>query len=350
MNSFEMNHGSLAVWAVTQGGVTLGEMVLKYCDTAVLLCSSGLVTNAPSERVKRFDALKPEVETAFFNFSGHLFIMATGITVRVIARLLFNKVSDPAVVVMDEKGDFCISLVSGHIGGANDLCKKIAGIVGGTPVITTATDVNRLPSIDTLAKEEGFYIENPGAIKRVNMAILRGDTIPFYDPYFLLDGKTGAMKKKPVFSRDAAAVIIDDKIGDHEKDALVLRPRSIVAGVGCNRDTGMDEIVSLIKTVFHERGLSLNCLYKIASIDIKADEKGLLDCAEALNAELEFFNKDQLNGVTGILNPSGVVQKYTGAKSVCEAAAILGSKQGKLIVQKTKSKNATLALAKKNSM
>jgi cobalt-precorrin 5A hydrolase len=119
-------------------------------------------------------------------YTGHIFIMSTGIVVRVIAPLIRHKTEDPAVVVVDDRGMHAISLLSGHLGGANELAQKIAGIIGAKPVITTATDVNLVPAIDVLAKEKSLFIENPEAIKTVNMALLRGDKIHVHDPFSFL--------------------------------------------------------------------------------------------------------------------------------------------------------------------
>jgi len=141
---------------------------------------------------------------------GHIFIMSTGIVIRIIAPLIRHKTKDPAVVVVDEKGLHAISLLYGHIGGANELTLKIAGITGADPVITTATDINKIPAIDLLACKKGLVIENPGAIKNVSMALLSGRKIILHDPYQYL---TGTLSASNMIMNGVDYNLDDDTIG-----------------------------------------------------------------------------------------------------------------------------------------
>ena len=300
------------------------------------------------------------IQQKFHHYAGHVFIMSTGIVVRVIAPLIKDKTKDPAVVVVDDGGHYAISLLSGHLGGANELTQNIADIIGARPVITTATDVNRLPAIDVLAKENKLTIENPAAIKTVNMAILKSEKIYVHDPFdFLQDSlpkaeplilealKTGIGKSRQEydFTYDPG-VFVDDIQLDLPGSTLVLRPASLVAGIGCNRNTATDEIKSLLEAVLATAGLSLLSLKCLASIDVKSDEDGLIALSRILDLPLLFFKRQELNRVINIENPSAVVEKHVGVKSVCEAAAILAARNGTLIVPKQKTKNVTVAIAR----
>ena len=165
----------IAVWVITPNGTKLAETLSRNLTGAALYISEK-ICEAADDHVS-FQNLSETVHQEYDRYDGHIFIMSTGIVVRVIAPLIKSKVVDPAVVVVDDQVNHAISLLSGHLGGANDLTLKIADILGADPVITTATDVNRVPAIDVLAKEMDLQIENPRAIKTVNMALLKKENI-----------------------------------------------------------------------------------------------------------------------------------------------------------------------------
>jgi cobalt-precorrin 5A hydrolase len=275
--------------------------------------------------------------------------------VRVIAPLIQNKTEDPAIVVIDDQGQHAISLLSGHLGGANALTLQVAEIIGASPVITTATDVNMRPAIDVLAKEKKLNIENPPAIKTVNMALLTDQQIGVHDPFAVLqDDIPNAVQldekslSKWDGSKDStAAIYVGDKRADLPSDVLVLRPASLVAGIGCNRNTPMNEIKSLLDEVLKNNHLAGSSLSRIATVDLKADEPGMLELAKTLSVPIDFFSREKLGQVKDIQTPSTLVEKHVGVKSVCEAAAILASQMGTLIVPKQTTPNVTVAIARK---
>jgi cobalt-precorrin 5A hydrolase len=180
------------------------------------------------------------------------------------------------------------------------------------------------------------------------MAFLTGKKIDLHDPFGLLDNAIpDSHLLTPEGSGEGVArVFVDDTIADLPSQTLVLRPRSLVAGMGCNRGTPMEEMNSLLYQVLDECRLSPASLRSIASINIKANEPGLLELAKALELPVVFYDKEELNSVKNIKNPSTMVEKHTGAKSVCEAAAILSAKRGQLIVPKHSTRNATVAIAR----
>jgi cobalt-precorrin 5A hydrolase len=265
-----------------------------------------------------------------------------------------HKTVDPAVVVMDERGHYAVSLLSGHLGGANRLARQAAAAVGADPVITTATDVNDLPSIDTAAQRLGLAIENPDAIRQVNMAILVGDPVALLDPMGAIpagEPETAAVRWRPAasihdFRKTSAGVYVDDRTADLPPTVLVLRPPSLAAGIGCNRGTPAGEIRELLLQVLARHRLSPASLRTIASVDLKQDETGLIEAARSLHLPLTFYPRERLSGVSAIENPSATVEKHIGVKSVCEAAAILAAGTGTLIVPKTRTRNVTVALAR----
>ena len=185
-------HHKLAIWAVTPNGAELIERLIAGLPNPDIYISQTLDVKGFS--YNRFDKLSAAVKEKFDRYNGHIFIMATGIVVRVLAPLIQDKTRDPAVVVVDDLGKNAISLLSGHIGGANELTCEIAGIIQANPVITTATDVNRVPAIDVMAMENGLVIENPEAIKNVNMAFVKNEQIDLHDPFNFLEIKLLSLK------------------------------------------------------------------------------------------------------------------------------------------------------------
>ena len=341
------------VWAVTSHGARLSATVRAGLGCSDIYLPDRLVETVP--KAIGFAKLKETIVSLFSRYKGHIFIMSTGIVVRIIAPLLVRKTKDPAVVVMDEKGRHVISLVSGHLGGANELAEKIAKIVRGTPVITTATDTHGLAGFDLLAHAKGLTIENPDAIKTVNMALLNGEKICLIDPYNYFAEFSSENGLVPVSMTDQATnsnagIYIGDEVIDTPLHFLNLRPPLLVAGIGCNRGTKASEIRDFLDEVFMRFKFSLKSLWKLASIDIKQDEDGLLELSRDLNIPIEFFSSKDLEKVTGLITPSEMVKKYVGVKGVCEAAAMLAANTNNLLVPKQKTRNVTIAVARASSV
>ena len=347
-----------AVWAITPNGADLAQTMVENLPDVTVFLSDKLA--AKRCQLPSFGSLSETLAEQFHRYDGHVFIMATGIVVRTIAPLIRSKAEDPAVVVVDDRGHHAVSLLSGHIGGANELAIRIADCIDADPVITTATDVNRIAAIDVLAKEKQLYIENPAAIKAVNMALLKGERICLHDPFDFLKGSIpdpimwpDADARSSLVSDDEcmkakqrARVFVTDVQVQFPSESLVLRPPTLMAGIGCNRDTTMQEMSELLESVFEQYQLSLRSLNGIASIRLKADETGLLALAESLELPLYFYNREELNRVKTIENPSLMVEKHVGVKSVCEAAAILAAQNGTLVVPKQTTRNVTIAVAR----
>jgi len=336
-----------AVWALTPRVGELARIIGAELPGSGLFLSTKMAVD--DNQTATFSRLKDAVAEQWKRFDGHVFIMATGIVVRTIAGHLKHKTEDPAVVVCDEAGGFAISLVSGHVGGANALAREVARITGGQSVITTATDVNRMPAIDVIAVENHLVIENPKAIKSVNMALLTGDRIAIHDPFGRVQPDLPADRIRPCAAVDFAssepAVFVDHVHLDLPPQVLVLRPASLVVGMGCNRGTGVDEMRDLLETSLSANHLARASLRMLATVDLKADEPGLLALAEGLNIPLKTFSRDRLSQVERVPTPSAMVEKHIGVKSVCEAAALLAANRGRLIVTKQKTANVTVAIA-----
>ncbi|AQV01970.1 MULTISPECIES: cobalt-precorrin 5A hydrolase [Desulfococcus] len=355
---------NIGIWAVTPNGVRLAQRLARFFPRSALYLSAALDLFPEALPAERFERLATAVTRHFTRHDGHLFIMSTGIVVRMIAPLLQHKSVDPAVVVLDELGIHAVSLLAGHIGGANALARRAAEAVDAVPVITTATDLNRLPAVDTLACELGLAIENPDAVKHVGMAFLKGRPVRLHDPYGLIrnhlppetlvpdtrtdDGEDVFPSGNPI--PEGPGIYVDDRVVDLPPQVLILRPRSLAVGMGCNRDTEMSEMHRLLTETLDRHRLSLLSVSTLASVDIKRDETGLIALGESLGIPLVFFDREALGRVRTIATPSAMVEKHIGVKSVCEAAAILAARNGALIVPKQITPNVTAAVARRSSM
>ncbi|MCF6247169.1 MAG: cobalamin biosynthesis protein [Desulfobacula sp.] len=340
----------IAVWGITPNGKWLGMQLKKQFEFSTLFFSKKIWgPSKESEGVQLFDKLSEEIKQQFNHYTGHIFIFSTGIAVRLIAPLLKSKLSDPAVVVVDDNGHHAISLLSGHIGGGNELAKITATIVGGTPVITTATDTNQLPSIDMLAKAANLFIETPENIKHVNMALLQGEKINIQDSTGQLDQFFLQKYQTPVnkTATGGADILCSYNTRSVSRETFVLRPRILSVGIGCNRGTSHEVIKQFLFRTMKDESLSTNSIYRFATTNVKMNEAGITALAEEMGIPVDYYDNKSLNSVKTIQNPSKMAQKHLGVNSVCEAAAILTANNGKLIVCKKKNKDVTIAVAVK---
>lgn len=347
----------IAVIAITRNGAQLGRRLRDGLAAAELYVSGRYAGKAGKER-QTFDPadLKSLIPSLWKTYDGLVFIMAAGIVVRMIAPFLESKESDPAVVVMDDAGRFAVSLLSGHLGGANELAERCAFITGGRAVITTATDANDLPSFDMLAKAQGWVIDDISRVKTLNTLLLDGEEIAVVDP----SGRTRTWfhGRARLTFHDTMASALDSRARGYlfvtnrhlpprtrPDNLLILRPRNLVLGIGCNRGTPAEEIDAFVATHLKRIFLSLKSVARIATAAAKRDEAGLLAYAERHSLPLAFFESGELNGVAAPSPPSASALAAIGAQGVAEPAAILASEGGRLLLKKVKSDNVTLAVA-----
>lgn len=272
---------------------------------------------------------------------GIVFIGAAGIAVRAIAPYVKSKLTDPAVIVCDERGNFVISLLSGHIGGGNELARRIAGLTGGTPVITTATDVNNKFAVDMFAKNNGLYISSMEKAKEISAAVLQGRTVGF-----ITSLPHGELPECLV--KDEREINIE--IGHKAvcKNSLLLVPRNVYLGIGCKRGAESGAIENAVNSFLKRNELHPRAIAGIGTIDIKKDEKGLKEYASDKGFELGCYSADELNSLSGSFSGSKFVEKTTGVDCVCERAALLASVGGRLIAAKYAENGVTVAAAEKD--
>lgn len=268
-----------------------------------------------------------------------IFIGASGIAVRSIAPLLKRKTVDPAVLVMDEKGQFVISLLSGHLGGANALARRVAGITGGQPVITTATDVQKRFAVDVWAKQNGLKIMSMDLAREISAAVLAGEKIGFSSDY-PVDGcipeeLCGGLKARLTIS-----------VSIYHKEQPLFVPASLILGIGCRKGKNKEEIKQAVDEVLEQFGIYPQAIASAATIDIKKEEPGLLAFCKERGLSLEVFSAGELMEAKGDFTPSAFVSQVTGVDNVCERAAVCAGGD-RLIVRKQAKNGVTVALAEK---
>ena len=342
----------VAIIAITGNGARIGATRQRRLPESRLF----VLEKHASAQIESFSRLQPLVDRLWQEYEGFVFIAATGIVVRSIAPHLRGKDQDPAVVAVDDAGRFAISLLSGHLGGANELAEVCAGITGGTPVITTATDVNDLPSFDMLAKENGWLIEDLSRVKVLNSLLLEGKEIAVvgeceavrsncagkadlsYHSDFPEALESGAKGQLYVTNRMVPPQFLTG-------NSLVLRPVNLCLGIGCNRGTPAQEIEAVVARNLEQLSLSMKSVKCIATAAAKGDEVGLVEFARRSGLPIVCFAHEDLNAVEFPSPPSAYALRAIGAKGVAEPAALLASQGGRLILPKVKDGNVTLAVA-----
>lgn len=343
----------VAIIAITGNGARIGATLQKGIPESRLFV---IEKHATGEACAFSEGVPALVSRLWHDCGGLVFIMATGIVVRAIAPHLQGKDRDPAVVVLDDAGRFAVSLLSGHLGGANALAANCAGLTGSIPVITTATDVNDLPSFDMLAKDKGWRIDDLEKVKVLNALLLEGKEIAVVDPTGAVAAYCAGRGKLSFFGdlAEAAAggasglLVVTNRVlppSPELERTLVLRPVDLCLGIGCNRGTGAEEIESVVSANLERLSLSVKSVKCLASARAKEDEAGLLAFAEKAGLPLRFFDSGELNAVAFPSPPSDHAFAAIGARGVAEPAALLASQGGRLVLEKVKDGNVTLAIA-----
>lgn len=292
----------IALISFTGRGQALAETLARALDGQAVRCN-------------REQSLDGWTREHFQTGNALVFVGAAGIAVRAVAPYVKSKTTDPAVVVVDETGQFAVPILSGHLGGANELAQKVAALCGAVPVITTATDLSGVFAVDQWAKRQSCAILNPEGIKTVSGALLAGGRMELCSPW-------------PVAGEPPEGV------------SLRLMPKIAVLGVGCKKDTPEEAL----EAAFAALPIHPVSFCKVCSIDLKQNEPGLLAFCRAHGLELETFSAAELQGTPGEFSPSEFVERVTGVDNVCERAAVLGS-GGTLLLKKRTGDGVTMAVA-----
>ncbi|MFF4115545.1 precorrin-3B C(17)-methyltransferase [Streptomyces sp. NPDC001714] len=275
------------------------------------------------DRTRVYDGpVKDAVRSALAECEQLVCFLATGAVVRLIAPLLGAKATDPGVVCVDEGGRFAVSLVGGHGGGANELAREVGELLAALPVVTTATDSVGLPGLDTL----GFPAE--GSVAAVSRALLDGE------PVALRAELAWPLPPLPLAEEGAFSVRLTDRAVEPGGNEVLLRPPSLVVGVGASKGAPVDEVLGLVDAALRDAGLSPRSIAELATVDAKAEEPGIVAAAARLGVPLVAYAAEELARVQ-VPNPSDAPLAAVGTPSVAEAAAL--ARGGELLVPKRKS-------------
>lgn len=354
-----------AILSVSERGAKLGQrirsLVAPHAD-----CFEKENRPSGGEAIY-FDSLKNHIGQIFKDYDQVLCIMALGIVVRMIAPYIEHKSKDPAIVVMDEAGHHVISLLSGHLGGANEWTQSISLAIDADPVITTATDVNGLPAPDVLARHEHLLVDDFHTLVDVNSAVVAGESVNYYIDETLVDaerlrdaaathiGTYGTVQLVDVFTLPETdgvrRVVITDKMIPEYAEQLILRPRTYTMGIGCRRDTPKELILNAIMQSLQAHKLSPKSIVTAASVIVKQDEVGLLAAVNELGWAIHFYTQEEIAPVIEEqdLKESTFVKGTIGVGNVCETTALLAAKSQTLIQHKTVYPKTTVAIAQVTS-
>lgn len=343
-----------SVLAITKNGVNIGENLKKLFPDWNVFAPSKLATDV--EGITWYsEPTTDKIVELFKNNNALICIFSLGAVIRLIAPYLKDKKTDPAVIVIDDKTNYVISVLSGHIGGANELTEEIAEKLGALPVITTAADVNKTIAVDLVGREFNWKIDDDSTVTKISAHMVNEEPIGIFQE----TGEKNWYKKLPknvvIYenmeelkkSNSKAHLIISDKTIDDEiiKESVIYRPPSLVIGIGLHWDTTKDTIKEGIQTCFEKFKLSPKSIAKLVSIKKPEDVQGLIELGKEMQIPVEYVNREDLAQISAP-NPSETVKAFEGTASVSEAAAIKVS-GGELIVEKQKfPPNLTIAIAR----
>lgn len=350
---------STAIITVTENGAYLASKLQDILPDCTIFVKNQRYKIALSDTVIEYSKMSDLITAIFTKFDALIFFTSTGIAVRMIAPYIVHKVKDPAVIVLDEQARFAISLLSGHLGGANELTEKIADILKATPVITTATDTNKLLAPDVVARKLDLVPYPLSHIKTINAALVQGKTIR----YFIAKDfpKANILVENLQKNFQITAQLVDDNCLNLSytpcvlittkrrvmTNVLSLVPKRLIVGVGCRKDVEL----SLVESAIAKAKMMTNCeqyeVKTLVSTVVKKDEKALLSWADKHDVTVHFYENAVMQKAIDDfrLDESMFVKKQIGIGNVCEAAILSYNPQAKIVLPKTKFEKVTVSLA-----
>lgn len=344
----------IAVLAITKNGVSIGLRLKEFFPTWEIFAPSKF-SNGNKEIVWYSDTTSEKIVELFKNNNALICLFSLGAVIRLIAPYLKDKKTDPAVIVIDDKASFVISVLSGHLGGANELTQIIAQKLDAISIITTAADVNKTIAVDLVGREFGWKIDDDSTVTKISAHMINEENIGVYQEAGKMNWCKELPKNVKIYhsleeiknSDSKGYLIISDKIleGDFLKNSVVYRPPSLVVGIGLHWDTSKEIIKEGLDFCLQKFKLSEKSIAKLVSIKKPEDVKGLVDIGKEMGITVEYVNREELAEISAP-NPSDTVKAFEGTSSVSEAAAIKVS-GGELIVEKQKfPPNLTIAIAR----
>lgn len=332
-----MNNSDVVIVAFTAEGSKLAHRIQK-----LFVGSTAYVRpqDVQSGLLPRHEALAEWMEKQFQQKRMIIFIGALGIVVRTIAPFLQNKYTDPGVICVDEQGKYVIPTVSGHLGGANDFAQRVAAQLDAQAIITTATDGRNLLAVDEWARQQKYIIENPDVIVDISSAVLDDRAVGWVSDIFVSERPS----KMSSNHTGGLGVYVGARMIHPFEKTLLIRPPILIVGIGCKRNTSIENIIQAIDDCFHINGLSILSVVRLVSIDRKADEPAMIELARQKNWTFITHSAQELMqaATQGDFSKSEFVQKVVGVDCVCERAAAL---YGALLVRKTSYQGITLSVS-----
>ena len=354
-----------ALVAITKHGVANARSYTEKFPYADLYYMKKFARGDEEARqIQLFDGTVRLLLPALFQqYKGVICVISLGAVVRMIAPIMVDKMTDPAVLVVDDLGQYVISVLSGHIGGANALTYEFAKAIGATPVVTTASDVQKTIPVDLFGAQFGWMWDSEEKLLPVSASVVNEEHVAIvqetgekdwwmHDRSMPENLKIYSSTAEVIQAKPHATLLITDRLIDSDEEVLlengvIYRPKSIVLGIGCNRGTALEEIEQDIDETLAELRLSKKSVKAVATIDLKKDEEGLLALTAKHNWPFITYTPEQLNEMP-LRNPSETVFKYTGSYGVSEPAALRYANTEELVLEKKKSGNVTVSIARVN--
>jgi len=342
---------NLKIISFTREGSNLNAKMLEQFNNCGYQCQGYTVTQFADEF--GLEVISSELKSWVGQQWGRtdfLFIGAVGIAVRTIAPWIEDKYTDSAVVVIDEMAKHVIPVLSTHMGGAGDIANMIAWLTDAEPVFTTATDVQDKFAVDLFAKKNRLQITNRKLVKSISASVLEENVVGFYScypvgeeipPELAVCRNMGELKKY-----DYGIAVVDRIPRQEETNILYLIPEGVIVGIGCRRGTPKLTLKLALSKLLQIHNISADEVTSLVSIDLKKDEKGLLELADELEVPVTFYSCGQLKTVSRVSCQSIFVEQATGVDNVCERAASYHYPEGELIQEKTVIDGVTLALVR----
>jgi cobalt-precorrin 5A hydrolase len=340
-----------AIYAITRHGIEIARKLVEALPGADLYVSEKLFGSAPTGAKRLPLPMGPLLSETFTAYDCHVHVISVGAVVRMIAPLLTNKKVDPAIVCVDDAARFAICVLSGHVGRGNVLTERVAAALSAEPVITTASDVRGTLTVDILGRDLGWTLDDPdrnvtlGCAAVVNAAPVLfvqetgepnwwPEDQPLPEGVGYCDSLEGVDPKR----YEMLLIVTDRELREvhraHWERAVIYRPKSLVLGIGCDKETPSDLVERGVRTLLAKLELSLASVKTIASIDVKKSEPALHHLRKTFGWEMMFFDAEQLDSAPGIETPSAMVKKHVGTRGVAEPAALLSAGAQQLLVPK----------------
>ena len=346
----------IAVLAITKNGIDMSLRIKEHFSDFEIFAPEKFSDN--NGKIQWYDeSTTQKIVDLFKSNDGIVCLFSLGAVIRLLAPHIKDKKTDPAVIVIDDNANFVISVLSGHLGGANELSNEIAEKIGSTPVITTAADVNKTIAVDLVGKEFGWKIDDDSNVTRISAFMVNKEKIGIFQNIGKKEWWKGKFPENITFFsniEDLKAseskgylMITNDQIDDESvlKNSVVYRVPDLVVGIGLHWDTSKETILNGVNETLKKFELKQKQIARFVSIKKEKDVIGLIELGKEMNIPIEYIDREELATITAP-NPSETVQAFEGTASVSEAAAIKSSK-GELIVEKQKfPPNLTVAIAR----